>query len=119
MFVSTGGLDLSNGTWIELELIGPASGQFSARYNDKQFKTLEGGDVSTFVDDWDAGVYCYGGICLDLNWDMFVTEADFLIVVSGAGSDRRILSGWRFQHRRLRRHIRYRILGLDAEPRRT
>ena len=26
MFVSTGGLDLSKGTWIELELIEPASG---------------------------------------------------------------------------------------------
>ena len=82
-YVSTSGLDLSKGTWIELELIEPVQGPLFGRGSYKLAGAGEGTIV--YANDWDAGVYCSVGYCLDLNWSTYVTEADFLIVVGGAG----------------------------------
>jgi hypothetical protein len=54
-------------------------------------------DGSTvYVDNWSTLVQCYG-ICLDINWDNFVDEADFLMVIGGCGlnatGDRGCLEG--------------------------
>ncbi len=88
MLVLTGGLDLSKGTWIELELVEPRAGQSLARGYDKRVQLMDSGEegASVSVDDSDAGVYCQWGYCLDLNYSNGVDEADFLVVVSGAGS---------------------------------
>lgn len=85
--VMTGEFDLTNGTWVELELNEPGSGSFFARgddYKQIQFGTLGGGG-SAYVDDVDVKAYCCWGYCLDLNWDLSVTEADFLKVVGDVG----------------------------------
>jgi len=84
----TGELDLTNGTWVELELNEPGSGQFLALDNYKQTKpgTLAGSGCATaFVDDADVKAYCCWGYCLDLNWDLSVTDADYLKVVRDVG----------------------------------
>lgn len=90
-FVSTGGLDLSKGTWVELEMNEPVSGSGLLAYSyDKEMRlmsleTLE--DLSVIIAKWDAGIYCgWDGICIDLNFDNVVDVLDFLAVVGGAGS---------------------------------
>jgi hypothetical protein len=88
--VSTSGLDLSGGTWVELELVdvnvpggqamqvyGPALGQMG------RTSTEESGD-SMRVDDWSVDVYCTG-ICMDLNWSTSTDEEDFVLVMASAG----------------------------------
>ena len=42
------------------------------------------GGSAVYIDNWSTQVQCYG-ICLDINWDNFVDEADFLTVISGCG----------------------------------
>jgi len=86
-FVSTVGLDLSRGTWIELELNEPVSGLLLSKYmRPMGFGASEGGGGGG-IDDWDAGIFCdWGGMCLDLNFSEFVEESDFMVIVSGAGS---------------------------------
>jgi hypothetical protein len=64
--VPTGHLDLTDATYVELELIEPESSN------------------SVFIDSWDSAVQCYG-ICLDLNWDNYVDVADFLTVIGECG----------------------------------
>jgi hypothetical protein len=81
--VWTGNLNFTEGVYIELELIEPdKSGLLFAgsvpRVSD------DSGDSSVFIDDWSPAVQCYG-ICLDINWDNFVDEADFLMVIGGSG----------------------------------
>ena len=88
IYTSTGLLDLTNGTWIELELIEPGQSQFLAKgVGEMKYQATAGdtGDTHVYVDNWDSGVYCYHGICLDLDWDGEVEVSDFLIVVSGNG----------------------------------
>jgi hypothetical protein len=95
MFASTGDLDLSNGTWVEIELFGPASGQSQLSVIDSAKQTpikaasgsgSGGASASVSVDDEDAGIYCYGGVCLDVDHTGIVTTGDLLKVVSGTGS---------------------------------
>ena len=62
----TGDLDLSNGLYVELELIEQA----------------DGGSVC--IDSWSSQVQCYG-VCLDINRDSSVDEADFLKVLAARG----------------------------------
>jgi len=64
--VWTGGLNLTGGTWIELELIEPEISN------------------SVLIDTWDSAVQCYG-ICLDINWDNLIDVADFLKVIGECG----------------------------------
>jgi len=44
----------------------------------------DSGGSAAYIDSWSPAVQCYG-ICLDINWDNFVDEADFLMVVGGWG----------------------------------
>ena len=88
MFVSTGDLCLWYGTWVEIELVGPASGQgqLSVMGSAKQTPIkAASGSTSASVDDWDAGIYCYGGVCLDVDHTGIVTTGDLLKVVSSTG----------------------------------
>jgi hypothetical protein len=79
----TGNLNFSEGVYIELELIEPdKSGLLFAGSIPKV--SDDSGDSSVFIDDLSPAVQCYG-ICLDINWDNFVDEADFLMVIGGSG----------------------------------
>jgi len=81
--VWTGHLDLEEGVYIELELIEPeTNGLLFASVMSKV--SNESGSSSVFIDDWNPSVQCYG-ICMDINWDNFVDEADFLMVIGGTG----------------------------------
>ncbi|MEE8488512.1 MAG: hypothetical protein V3S56_10105, partial [Gemmatimonadota bacterium] len=62
----TGDLDLSDGLYVELELID------------------QGDDGSVCIDSWSAQVQCYG-MCLDVTGDNSVDEADFLKVLAAYG----------------------------------
>ncbi len=87
-YVSTGWLDLSKGTWIELELIEPVQGPLFGRGGyEPMWAADSGGGAIVYVNDWNPGVDCcwLGYDCLDLNGSLTITEADFLIVVGGAG----------------------------------
>jgi len=81
--VWAGHMDLNKGVYIELELVEPQLNGIS--HANKMLKNAAGaGSNTTYVDDWSPAVQCYG-ICLDINWDNFVDEADFLMVVGGCG----------------------------------
>ena len=83
--VWTGHLDFTEGVYIELELIEPdTSGLLFAGPMPRV--SSDPGDSSVFIDDWSPAVQCYG-ICMDINWDNFVDEADFLMVIGGTGCD--------------------------------
>jgi len=88
-------LNFNGGTWIELELIEPQnSGIYLYSYMPSSSSDPEGGSV--IIDDWSPAVQCYG-ICLDINWDNFIDEADFLTVMREFGlsatDDRTCLEG--------------------------
>jgi hypothetical protein len=86
MYVEKGALDLSQGTWVELELREPANGGLFARGYNKSMNSTES-DETLYIDNWDTKVDCYScSVCLDLDSDCHVLPADFLMVVSGTGS---------------------------------
>ncbi|MEE8576194.1 MAG: hypothetical protein V3T31_02965, partial [candidate division Zixibacteria bacterium] len=81
--VWTGHLNFTEGLYIELELIEPdTSGLLFAGSMPRV--SAGSGNSSVFIDDWSPAVQCYG-ICMDINWDNFVDEADFLMVIGGSG----------------------------------
>ncbi|MHC4568160.1 MAG: InlB B-repeat-containing protein [Planctomycetota bacterium] len=83
--VWTGGLDFAEGLYIELELVERiANGILLASLTPRVRDGLGGNSV--YVDNWSTEVQCYG-ICLDINWDNFVDEADFLTVIGAYGCD--------------------------------
>ncbi|MHC4120598.1 MAG: InlB B-repeat-containing protein, partial [Planctomycetota bacterium] len=83
--VWTGTLDFSEGLYIELELVEPSiSGILLAGLSPRVPAGDDGGSV--YIDNWSTEVQCYG-ICLDINWDNFVDEADFLTVIGACGCD--------------------------------
>lgn len=83
--VWTGNLKFDEGVFIELELVEPEqNGLLFSGYRVKQSDDSD--NSSVFIDDWSPAVQCYG-ICMDINWDNFVDEADFLMVIGGCGSD--------------------------------
>jgi hypothetical protein len=91
MFHSTGGLDLSKGTWVELEMNEPVSGSGLLAYSyDKEMRLMSSEvseDLSVIITKWDAGIWCgWDGYCLDLNWSNSVDVLDLLVVVAGTGS---------------------------------
>lgn len=84
--VWAGHLELKEGVYIELELVEPeTNGMLFAAGRMAKLSSNSGGS-SVFIDDWSPSVQCYG-ICMDLNWDNFVDEADFLMVIGGVGND--------------------------------
>jgi predicted nucleic-acid-binding Zn-ribbon protein len=74
--VSTGHLNFKEGIYVGLELVDPAQSQLSLASSE---------DTSVNIDSWNPAVQCYG-ICLDINWDNFINEADFLTVISKLGT---------------------------------
>ena len=81
--VWAGHLDLTEGVYIELELVEPETN--GLLFASSMSKVSNGsGSSSVFIDDWSPSVQCYG-ICMDINWDNFVDEADFLMVIGGSG----------------------------------
>jgi hypothetical protein len=93
--VWTGSLNFNEGTWIELELVEPeSSGIYLFSNMASPFNESE--NDSVLIDDWSPAVQCYG-ICLDINWDNFIDEADFLTVMREFGlsatDDRACLEG--------------------------
>lgn len=81
--VWAGHLSFDKALYIELELVEPQTTQ-NLLANAVIPSVAGSGDTSLFVDSWGGAVQCYG-ICLDINWDNFVDEADFLMVVGGCG----------------------------------
>ena len=82
MTVSTEELNFVEGMWLEVELIGPASGLPLAA-NGMEFELSRGGG-DVLIDDWGVEVHC-DGICMDVNWDTLVSEEDFLTVIAACG----------------------------------
>ncbi|MHC4536846.1 MAG: InlB B-repeat-containing protein, partial [Planctomycetota bacterium] len=93
--VWAGSLNFNEGTWIELELVEPENPGIYL-YSNMASPFNESEDDSVLIDDWSPAVQCYG-ICLDINWDNFIDEADFLTVMSEFGlsatDDRACLEG--------------------------
>ncbi len=93
-WVSTGSLDLSRGTWIELELTEAQAlsgdGAFAERSVIMASSDSEGGSV--LADDCAIEIHC-DGICLDLNWSDTANEEDFLLLVASVGSSAGLLEG--------------------------
>jgi len=94
--VSTGDLDLSQGLYVELELLERSGGGMVLAGLGPRVPAGVNDGSSVYVDNWSALVQCFG-ICLDINWDNFVDEADFLMVIGGCGlkatGDRGCLEG--------------------------
>jgi len=93
--IPTEGLDLTDGTFVEFELIDPCdpnvppdvSPYFSPGLlleADGEGEDGSGGSAVT-IDDWGPEVHC-DGICLDITRDSIVDEVDFLTVVGRCGS---------------------------------
>ena len=81
--VWTGHLDFPKRVYVELALVGlDKSGFFFA--SSMPIESTDSEDGSVYIDSWSPGVQCYG-ICLDINWDNFVDEADFMMVIGGCG----------------------------------
>lgn len=74
--VSVGHLNFAERIYIDLILVESVQSQISI---------ASAGQTSVMIDSWSPAVQCYG-ICLDINWDNFVNEADFLTVVSKLGT---------------------------------
>jgi hypothetical protein len=71
--VPVGNLNFVRGTWIELELLGPA-------------------DTCVLINNWDPGIRCTSIVCGDVAGDdTLVTALDFLAVLSECG--RRVYAG--------------------------
>jgi hypothetical protein len=96
-WVDTAGLDLTQGTWVELELVRKTPIQM-LRVNTLRralggIASAGGTADSVMVDDWSMNVHC-SGICMDLNWSTTTNVEDFLLVMAavghsvGSGSDR-------------------------------
>jgi len=88
-----GSLDPTGGIWIEMRLTGGDSGALGSSKAESGGFTLVNvltgestcsGGGCVLVDDWNPMVQCYG-ICLDINVDNFVNEADFLTVIGECG----------------------------------
>jgi hypothetical protein len=91
-WVSTAGLDLSNGTWVELELVQEQTGTAFSYAGSVVSALAARGEGSVLIDDWTVEVHC-DGICLDLNWSDTADEEDFLLVVASCGRSAGLLEG--------------------------
>ena len=94
-WVYVGSLDLSNGTWIELEFVESQPQSSSSFYYHRSIRLAssdgsDGGSVLT--DDWAVEIHC-SGICMDLNWSDAPDEEDFLLVLASCGESAGLLEG--------------------------
>jgi len=76
-------LDLSSGTWVELELLETVGGTPLGPAG-APLQPMTSGGGSVFINNVSAEVHCEG-ICLDITWDNFVNEVDFLTVIGQCG----------------------------------
>ncbi|MHC4749473.1 MAG: InlB B-repeat-containing protein [Planctomycetota bacterium] len=84
--VNTGHLNLSMGTWFEVLLYEPPPPNGGLLFTSSITREATSSEeTSVVIDSWSPSVQCYG-ICLDTNWDNFVNEADFMVVVGESGS---------------------------------
>ncbi|MBN1509422.1 MAG: hypothetical protein JW955_21425 [Sedimentisphaerales bacterium] len=85
-WTSTGDLDFSNGTWVELELVG-SQPQAGVAMLARGSLRLTSGEVdgSAAFDALTVQVQC-SGYCMDLNCSMSVTSEDILLVMASCGS---------------------------------
>jgi hypothetical protein len=81
--VWTGHLNFSEEICVELELVGPENNGLLFATG-KALRATSAGSTSAVIDSLSPAVQCYG-ICLDINWDNFVDEADFMMVVGECG----------------------------------
>ena len=81
--MQTGHLNFTKGVYIGLVLTEPVQNE-TLLASDMGRKLTSSGSSSAHVDSWSSAVQCYS-ICLDINWDNFINEADFLMVVSRLG----------------------------------
>ncbi|UCG56469.1 MAG: leucine-rich repeat domain-containing protein [Phycisphaerales bacterium] len=94
-WVSTGSLDLSNGTWVELELVErqPPLGDLSSLGGGIRLASPDGsGSGAGWIGDWAVEVHC-DGICMDLNWSDAPDEEDFMLVLASCGESAGLLEG--------------------------
>jgi hypothetical protein len=96
--VSPDYLDFTNGMWVEIKLIGPAglpvqsAGLAAEGISRSQLSTgtrleLTGPEqesVSAFINNLSVEIHC-SGICMDVDWNTWVSEHDFLTAISGCG----------------------------------
>jgi len=89
--VPTEALDLTDGTYVELELLQaggsnpmiPPHGIPFLRATSASSSAVVSG-TSILIDDWGPEVHC-DGICLDITRDVLVDEVDFLTVIGECG----------------------------------
>ena len=94
-WVSVGSLDLSNGTWIELELVESQPQSSSSFYSHRSIRLAlaqDSGGGSALIDDPAVEIHC-SGICMDLNWSDAPDEEDFLLVLASCGESAGLLEG--------------------------
>jgi parallel beta-helix repeat protein len=84
-YVSRGHLNFIKGMWVELELIEP-SASWPLYLDEEGLEPMSSGDTSALIDNWGPEVHCdFFWWCLDITWDDFVNEVDFLTVVGQCG----------------------------------
>ncbi|MHC4748589.1 MAG: leucine-rich repeat domain-containing protein [Planctomycetota bacterium] len=92
--VYTGSLDLSNGTWVELELVEqqPYVGHLFSFSGGIRLASSESSGGAALIGDWAVEVHC-DGICMDLNWSDAPDEEDFMLVLASCGESAGLLEG--------------------------
>ncbi|MBP7050944.1 MAG: leucine-rich repeat domain-containing protein [Phycisphaerae bacterium] len=87
------GLDLSNGTWVELELASGAMLAGSPKSIQGSIRLVSGDpDGSAVFDSLSVQVHC-SGYCLDLNFTKTVDSQDLLLVMAACGSTAELEEG--------------------------
>ncbi len=76
------GLDLSDGTWVQLEIAGGRP--YMATQADIGLASTDAGG-SVLIDGWAVEVHC-SGYCLDLNFTKTVDSDDLLLLMAACGS---------------------------------
>ncbi|MBN1508410.1 MAG: hypothetical protein JW955_16295 [Sedimentisphaerales bacterium] len=90
----TQGLDLSNGTWVELELVQYGQPVYAASVGlgASQMRAFNGSDgPSVLVGGEAAEIHC-DGICMDLSGDDVADEEDFIRMIAACGRRAELLS---------------------------
>jgi hypothetical protein len=90
--VSTEDLYFTEGIRIEIELLEPQVQRLPfSLLSDTGLEASPPPGASAFLDTWSAEIHCEG-ICLDLTWDNFVNEVDFVTVICASGCSSELLT---------------------------
>lgn len=82
--ISTAGLDLTQGTWVELEMITQNEPPTVFSGPVEILSESRPGTASVSIDDWCVEIHC-SGICMDFNDDTLVDTLDFEMVLCVMG----------------------------------